>query len=556
MISTKSGKAAVALNSLKLGSSDKDLRDAFLALISTREVANILDVPYKTLCFYLYKKQNYKKFELQRASGKPRTISAPDTPLKIIQRKLAQVLNAVYGSRSVVHGFVRGRSIRSNAKRHLGAEWILNLDLQDFFPTIHFGRVCGMFAGKPYNLPEEVAKTLARICCHEGALPIGAPTSPIVANMICGKMDSELKALAWSCGCIYTRYADDISISTKAPVLDKRIAEKNPSTRQWVIGAEVQYIVQDNSFIINSSKTRVRGRQSSMEVTGVRINSGLNVNLSLYRQVRSMLHAWEKFGEDAAQNEHRSCYEKKQYYGCSPHFRDVLRGKIEFIGFIRGRDDKIYVKLLQRIQKLGGLKAKPIIIRNSTHESVIRQGIWLLIDKIDGYQGTAFAAQCGRLFTAAHNVDHDLVASRPEFDNVEYPVKVVKRDDNLDIAEISIPAFLPVQFAFASNSQINLKASISVLGFPNYHKSDSVAFRFGKIVQERWYNSGTIKQPIPVQHFIVDADIVKGNSGGPVLDQDNRVIGIAVKGINVPSLLSKDDQLSSFVPIDSSTFPL
>ena len=251
---TKSGKADVVPPSVKLDSPDKDLRSAFLALSSPREVATLLEVPFKKLCFYLYKKQNYKKFELQRVSGKPRTISAPATPLKIIQRKLAQVLNAVYGSRSVVHGFARGRSIRSNAKRHLGAEWVLNLDLQDFFPTIHFGRVLGLFAGKPYNLPAEVAKTLAQICCHEGALPIGAPTSPIVANLICGKLDSELKALAWSCGCTYTRYADDISISTKAPVLDKRIAEKNPATRQWEIGAEVQYVIQDNSFKINSSK--------------------------------------------------------------------------------------------------------------------------------------------------------------------------------------------------------------------------------------------------------------------------------------------------------------
>jgi len=548
----------VAPPSLKLGGTNEDFRAAFLSLSSAREVADLLEVPYKKLCFYLYKKQNYKKFEIMRASGKPRIISAPETPLKIIQRKLAQILNAVYGSRSVVHGFARGRSIRSNAGRHLGAEWVLNFDLQDFFPTIHFGRVAGLFAGKPYNLPDEVAKTLARICCFEGSLPIGAPTSPIVANLICGKMDSELKALAWSCGCIYTRYADDISISTKAPSLDMRIAGKNPSTRQWEIGAEVQGLIEKNSFKINPSKTRVRGRQSSMEITGVRINAGLNVSHKFYRRVKAMLHPFEKYGEEAAQLEHRSLYAKKQRGNGEPPFRDILRGKIEFLGFIRGRDDRIYVGLLQRMQELTQAHAKPILIGASTHESVIRQGIWLLYDKSEETQGTAFAVQGNRLLTAAHNTDQIMWASRPSYGNQKHLVEIVRRNDELDIAEIKIPSFLPVQFCLSSPSEINLQNPVCVVGFPNFHLKDSVAFRFGKIVQERWYISlkdDDSSQQVLVKHYIVDADIVKGNSGGPILDAHNRVIGIAVKGLDAPGSLGEDDQLSSFVPIDSSTLP-
>jgi RNA-directed DNA polymerase len=488
------------------------LRSAFLALLSPSDVADLLEVPFKTLCFYLSKKKNYQQFLIARACGTPRIISAPITPLKIIQRKLAQVLYAVYGSRSVVHGFAKGKSIKSNATRHLGAEWILNFDLQDFFPSIHFGRVLGLFAGKPYNLPREVAVTLARICCHEGSLPIGAPTSPITANLICAKMDSELKALAWSCSCIYTRYADDISISTKAVNIDKRIVEKNLSKRQWEMSSEILEIVQHNSFKINSAKTRVRGRQSSLEITGLRINSGLNVSRRFYRQVRAMLHAWEKFGEDAAQNEHRSKYKDKQYVAGSPAFRDVLRGKIEFIGFIRGRDDRIYVSLLQRIQKLAALKAKPILIGHSTHESVMRQAIWLLMDKSENEQGTAFAVEGNRLLTAAHNTNQIMWASRPDYDNQKYLVEIVQRNNELDIAEIKISPFLPVQFAFAPSDAINLKTSICVVGFPNYHDKDSVAFRFGKIVQERHYISikhDDPKEHVLVKHYIVDADIVK-----------------------------------------------
>jgi RNA-directed DNA polymerase len=540
----------------KLGKSNDELRLAFKGLSSPSDLSNLLEVPHKTLQFYLHKKQNYQTFSILKASGKFREICAPVTPLKIIQRKLAQVLTAVYGSRSVVHGFTKGRSIRSNAGRHLGAEWILNFDIQDFFPSIHFGRILGLFAGKPYKLDQTVALTLARICCHAGSLPIGAPTSPIVANLICAKMDSELKALAWSCDCVYTRYADDISISTKAIALDSRIAVKDVSKRQWQIGREALDIVEQNGFKVNPAKTRVRGRQSSLEVTGIRINSGLNVKKSLHRQVRSMLHAWEKYGEEKAQERHRAEYKRKQRAKGEPTFRDVLRGKIEFIGFVRGRDDRIYVTLLQRMQKLAGVHAKPIIIGPSTHESIIRQGIWLLQDHVDDHQGTAFAIQGNRLFTAAHNADHQLHASRPGYDDgAEFEVKVLQRNDELDIAELEIPRFLPVQFAFASSEVTSLKMQVCVVGFPKFYDDDSVAFRFGRIVQERTYKTGSYKDPVPVKHYIVDADIVKGNSGGPVLDESNRVIGIAVKGLDVPGAVHEDDQLSSFVPVNSSSLP-
>jgi S1-C subfamily serine protease len=372
-------------------------------------------------------------------------------------------------------------------------------------------------------------------------------------------MDSELKALAWSCGCIYTRYADDISISTKASAIDKRIAEKNPSTRKWEVGAEVLDLIDRNSFKVNPSKTRVRGRQSSMEITGVRINAGLNVSHKFYRQVKAMLHACEKFGEEAAQLEHRSLYAKKQHNNREPAFRDILRGKIEFLGFIRGRDDRIYVNLLQRLQKLTQANAKPILIGSLTHESVIRQAIWLLFDKSEEAQGTAFAVQGNRLLTAAHNTNQIMWASRPSFGGQKFLVEIVQRNDELDIAEIKILSFLPVQFSLASASDFNLQKSVCVVGFPNFHAKDSVAFRFGKIVQERWYISlkqENSKEHVLVQHFIVDADIVKGNSGGPVLDENNRVIGIAVKGLDAPGSLGENDQLSSFVPIGSSFFSL
>jgi RNA-directed DNA polymerase len=148
-------------------------------------------------------------FRLRKRTGGYRVISRPNGPLIIIQRKLNQVLRAAYSARSPVHGFVRHKSIVTNARRHLQKRLVLNFDLENFFPSIHFGRVKGLFQGKGYMLPEQVATTLAQICCDKGVLPIGAPTSPVLSNMVCAQMDSRLKRLAMGSGCTYTRYADD-----------------------------------------------------------------------------------------------------------------------------------------------------------------------------------------------------------------------------------------------------------------------------------------------------------------------------------------------------------
>jgi RNA-directed DNA polymerase len=310
--------------------------------------------------------------------------------------------------------------------------------------------------------------------------------------------------------------------------------------------------VGGNAFAVQPFKTRVRGRHSSMEVTGIRINSGPNVSPFLYRQVRAMLHAIERFGHAAANEEHLKKYAQKQRKGAPPDLKAIVRGKIEFIGFVKGRDDRIYVGLLQRFQRIFHENAKPILIGSSTHESVIRQGIWLLKDKTEEHQGTAFAIQGGRLLTAAHNLDNIMFASRPGYDNETYLVEKIATNEELDLAEIKIRSFLPVQFSLDSTSPIELGKRICVVGFPKFHDKDSVGFRFGNVVQERYYfavKQGTAADFTTEKHFVVDADIVKGNSGGPILDEHNRVIGVAVRGLDIPGKYYDDDQLSSFVPL-------
>ena len=202
-----------------LTDSDSELRRKFLALRSRSDVAALLQVTEQDLIYLLYRpRPRYRVFKMPKRAGGKREISSPVGSLGILQRKLNQVLQAVYRPRRAAHGFARGRSIRTNAAVHAGRRVILNLDLEDFFPTIHFGRVRGMLEAPPYGLPRAAAQVLAQICTADRVLRQGAPTSPVVSNMICAKLDSELGRLAQGGRCFYTRYADDITFSTSRSV--------------------------------------------------------------------------------------------------------------------------------------------------------------------------------------------------------------------------------------------------------------------------------------------------------------------------------------------------
>jgi RNA-directed DNA polymerase len=195
-------------------------RPLFRLLRTKYDLANALGVEFdKHLVYYLYRLRTnarYRQFEINKRNGGKRIISAPATGLKTIQQRLSRLLYGVYQIRPPVHGYALGRGPSTNAEAHVRQRFVLNVDLEDFFGSINFGRVRGMFMAPPYTRPPEVATLLAQICCHENKLPQGAPTSPIISNMICSRMDGELKRLSKEHGCFYTRYCDDLTFSTMA----------------------------------------------------------------------------------------------------------------------------------------------------------------------------------------------------------------------------------------------------------------------------------------------------------------------------------------------------
>lgn len=277
----------------------KALQDAS----SLHSVAGLLGCSPSGLSWLLYKKlagDKYKTFEVSKRGGGHRTISAPSPDLKLLQRKLADLLEACRGEiverqklkDDIAHGFRPGRSIISNAKRHRGRRHVFNVDLSNFFGAINFGRVRGYFIkDKNFALNAKVATILAQIACHDNALPQGSPCSPVLSNLIGHVLDVHLVRLAAREGCTYTRYADDLTFSTNLAEFPTSIAMRcTVDGHKWLPGRELTRLVTLAGFEMNPAKTRMQYRDSRQEVTGLVVNRKVNVRSEYRRTVRAMVH--------------------------------------------------------------------------------------------------------------------------------------------------------------------------------------------------------------------------------------------------------------------------
>lgn len=267
---------------------------AFNTIKSRSDLADYLNIPPSKITYILFKRgvdSYYTEFEIPKKSGEPRRICAPTGDLKGVQRQLADALwehqKSVYEELgikpNISHAFEKGKSIITNAKIHRNKRVVVNVDLKDFFDSIHIGRVCGFFEkNKHFNLPHEPAVTIAQLACYQGKLPQGAPTSPIITNLICQVMDMHLLSLAKRYRLDYTRYADDITFSTN----DKAFLER------WdLFFSELEKKVKKAGFSINEKKTRITYRDSKQVVTGLVVNKKISVDHAFYRKVRAMAHS-------------------------------------------------------------------------------------------------------------------------------------------------------------------------------------------------------------------------------------------------------------------------
>ncbi len=346
--------------------------EKFKKLQTKRGLAQILEIKYKDLIYNLHiipNKSKYTKFTIPKKNGGKRTIFAPSSGIMEIQKRLSKILLEIYPSKSCVHGFTKSKSILTNAKQHLRRKHLVNIDLKNFFPTINFGRVQGIFKAYPFHFNYDMATTLAQICCYRRKLPQGAPTSPIISNFVCRKLDNQLMKFCIELNCTYSRYADDITISTNQKILPKAIGVFN--LNGFKLSKKIISIITQNDFLINNLKVRYSGNYNRKKVTGIKVNKFLNVERTYIRKVRAMLHAWEKYKISGASIEHFNRCLGIDSLPDNPEFiyERKLIGMIGFIGNVRGKDDEIYHKLYRRIKKLSPDANLSIIIRKDQIES-------------------------------------------------------------------------------------------------------------------------------------------------------------------------------------------
>ena len=306
-------------------------------------------------------KRRYTTFTIKKKSGSLRTINAPCAGLKMFQTCLNFILQTFYQTNNCACGFIPGRSIMDGAKKHVGKRYVLNIDLKDFFDTIEHHRVKAIFTLPPFNLkddkenPNSLPYILANLCCHpkevtrfdkdgnsyqcvRNVTPQGAPTSPIITNLVCRQLDRRLLGLAKRFRLSYSRYADDISFSTNAKEIFQQGSEFMIELRRIV--------EEDQKFRISDEKTRVLSKAYRQEVTGLVVNRKVNVTKRYVKQIRMWLYLWEQYGyEKATVCFHRDYNKSKGQAKHGTNMENVIDGKLNYMKMVVGADNSTYKNL-------------------------------------------------------------------------------------------------------------------------------------------------------------------------------------------------------------------
>lgn len=280
--------------------------------------------------------RHYDEYKIRKKAGGYRPIEAPDYMLKDIQRWI--YLNILCKDTSIkdcVHGFIpksmnkdKVRGVLTNAAPHAGHDWLINIDLRNFFHTVKLDKVKDYFSSLGYE--DEVVKTLTALCTYKSRLPQGAPTSPMLSNIIASTMDVMMLKYCNKRGIVYTRYADDLTFSANSDV------EVPPVE-------DIYKIVYLNGFKVNRMKTKVRYKGCRQEVTGLTVTNGVHVSQRFKKEILRELHFYKKFG----------IYEHYKHLNTTKGlYKEWLRGKIMFV---RQIDPACGNKMLEQFNELNWL---------------------------------------------------------------------------------------------------------------------------------------------------------------------------------------------------------
>lgn len=497
----------------------------------------------------------YTEIEIPKKNGDSRKIFVPSGELLQLQKKLNTILISSFNPSSRAFGFVQGRSTVQNASLHLKKKYILNIDLLNFFPSISSGRVRSMFINY-FKLSSIVASTLTNLCCHpDGFLPQGAPTSPTISNILCKTLDKELINLARKLGKItYSRYADDITFSTNSTFSRKLVRRNNG---EICLGNELIEIVEKNGFEINSSKTRLQNNNQHQEVTGIKVNRKLNIDRRFIRKIRAMLFSIESNLDDLSIPATK--FAESDYKGDSiGRLMKVIKGMISYVGMVRGKNDALFIGLAKRFNKLLLVvdqfkDEKPIVIDSGLSQlpnlvCVVPQTniqLWKkdnemnIFSEIDYGQGTGFLIKGIGIVSNYHVFEFVIDSIKDGFlpRETEYFVnlrfgasqsKKISAKISFFSEELDLVILIPEDQIILNNGferelrEPEQNETITLLGYPDFSEGDQLKMERGDYLRTTFSKK--------VEMYEISPIIFAGNSGGPIINKSDKVIGIATEG--------------------------
>ncbi|MBN2909557.1 RNA-directed DNA polymerase [Polycladomyces sp. WAk] len=330
---------------------EEKLRQHQLPLIRTaEELAEAMGITLSRLKWLTYHRQtatvcHYYRFTIPKKSGGRREISSPKKALREAQSWIKEQILDRIPPHPAACGFVPGKSTLDHARQHLRQHVVVKMDLKDFFPSITFYRVKGLFQSFGYS--ELISTLLALLCTEpprkevtfdgkvyhvaigERQLPQGACTSPAITNLICRSLDRRLEGLAKAKGFRYSRYADDLAFSGGIDGEQQIGSLLNMARR----------IIRDERFEVQEEKTRVMRSSNRQKITGIVVNEKLNLRRRELRAFRALLHSVEKNGL-AQENRHHH-----------PDFWGYIKGMANYIRMVRPDWEARLAKQLVRIGK-------------------------------------------------------------------------------------------------------------------------------------------------------------------------------------------------------------
>lgn len=477
-----------------------------------------LGINKKYLLRLLYnRKPKYCTFKIEKKSGGEREIEAPFPEIKAVQKKILPYLYTIYNPRSCVHGFRHDKSIATNAKKHVGKKYVVNIDLKDFFHTINFHRVLGLLKCSMYRIDHCVAVIIAQAACHNKRLPMGGVLSPILSNMMAGSLDMSMKKVARKYRMSYSRYADDMTFSSNINV-NAAFLYFDQSENQWK--GEVLDEILRHDFLINEKKIRIQHKTTRQEVTGVVVNKKLNIRRSYIDRIRGALHAWEAYGEDKAQTR------LVDLVGRKASIKNYISGMLAHLNNVKGRDDVVFQKLMKRFLSLCGEDYL-------TGLEWKYSGVLLVYDIEELEIGTAFAISTNQIVTCAHVAKEAMyVATQKKLKKHLICEKNIINGD-ADIATLNVGNefnFKKIKRYRINACELDVQDRYTFAGFPNY-SSGTHTVMSGNIAAKIPGNADAVVGYLKYDHYKLDKDVIGGASGAPLFDEKMQVCGIITRGL-------------------------